>query len=109
MTTRHLCATPVLLLTFFLVISNTTLSTARKDPQEYWNTVMKGEAMPQVVKALLPQTAESHSDQHQFVKNFDAKANVIIYHTGQVDHPGEKSPVKEVDVSVFERAEATAN
>ncbi|KAL3538954.1 hypothetical protein ACH5RR_002320 [Cinchona calisaya] len=91
-----------------MVTSSLTGSNARKDPQEYWNTIMKGEAVPRVIKNRLNQNSESHTGQ-QFIKNFDTKPNVIIYHHNHVDPQEEKSSAKEVEQFVAKRGKATAN
>ncbi|CAA2998968.1 Hypothetical predicted protein [Olea europaea subsp. europaea] len=47
---------------------------ARKDPGEYWKSIMNGEPMPKAITDRI-------QDSNHFMRNFDTKANVIIYHS----------------------------
>ncbi|KAL6531834.1 hypothetical protein OROMI_028197 [Orobanche minor] len=64
---------------------------ARKDPGEYWESVMKGEKMPKAIANLLGQnSASDFSNTNKFTTNFDTKPNLIIYHNHH-DHVGSEA------------------
>ena len=57
---------------------------ARKDLEAYWEKKMKGLPMPELIKDLVLQnkpSAVSDSEGDLFVRDFDMKPNVIIYHS----------------------------
>lgn len=56
---------------------------ARKVPEEYWKSVMDEETMPKAIADLLHQNP-TESKTERFVRNFETKPNVIIYHTNHV-------------------------
>ncbi|XP_052172750.1 uncharacterized protein LOC127788473 isoform X3 [Diospyros lotus] len=82
---------------FFLIFLVTMASAARKDPAEYWNRRMKGEAMPKAIEELvhgdpapLSQKWKSSSSESinmgQFNTDFDTKPVRIIYHVTHAPH-----------------------
>ncbi|XP_020207333.1 organ-specific protein P4 [Cajanus cajan] len=55
---------------------------ARKDLGAYWKNMMKGQAMPQAIKDLVEASdAVDAGTKNRFVRDFDVKPNVILYHT----------------------------
>ncbi|KAG5124009.1 hypothetical protein AAZX31_11G117100 [Glycine max] len=74
---------------FFVVFSLlvVNLSYARKDMGDYWKNMMNGQPMPEAIKDLLvqdPQVSDAMKD--HFIRDFDIKPNVILYHTHVVPH-----------------------
>lgn len=61
------------------------VSDARKDPGDYWKSVMVEEAMPKAIQDLLNSNSDTKIDDG-FVRNFDVKPNVIIYHSHDHTH-----------------------
>ncbi|KAI3448047.1 hypothetical protein Pfo_004712 [Paulownia fortunei] len=59
---------------------------ARKDPGDYWKSMMNAETMPKAITDLFHQNSASDSNMEtdRFVRNFDTKPNVIIYHSHHV-------------------------
>ena len=51
---------------------------ARSNPGEYWRSIMKDEPMPKAIQDVLP-LEDVKKD--LFVRNFDLKPNLIIYHS----------------------------
>ncbi|KAK4424150.1 hypothetical protein Salat_1608400 [Sesamum alatum] len=79
---------------------------ARKDPGEYWKIVMNGDPMPKAIADILHVQSSSATDlmnmeTDRFIKNFNTKANVIIYHSHDHDHvhvrSDERSEASDVD------------
>ncbi|CAK9142584.1 unnamed protein product [Ilex paraguariensis] len=75
----------ILLLSLFLFAN---LSNARKEPGEYWNSIMNGEPMPKAIKDLLlhqdpasQSTTSETMNLKPFIRDFDSRPSVIIYHT----------------------------
>ncbi|KAG4967078.1 hypothetical protein JHK87_032729 [Glycine soja] len=69
---------------FFVVFSLlvVNLSYARKDMGDYWKNMMNGQPMPEAIKDLLvqdPQVSDAVKD--HFIRDFDIKPNIILYHT----------------------------
>ncbi|KAL7082710.1 hypothetical protein ACP275_14G118600 [Erythranthe tilingii] len=66
--------------TFFLLslVLFACVTEARPSPGEYWKSKMNGEAMP---KALTDVVSDSDAKTSRFVKDFNTKPNVIIYHS----------------------------
>nr|XP_007131848.1 hypothetical protein PHAVU_011G046400g [Phaseolus vulgaris]ESW03842.1 hypothetical protein PHAVU_011G046400g [Phaseolus vulgaris] len=70
---------------FFLIFSLllvVNLSYARKDMGDYWKNMMNGQPMPEAIKDLLvqdPQVSDTVKD--HFIRDFDIRPNVILYHT----------------------------
>ncbi|KAL1557999.1 organ-specific protein P4 [Salvia divinorum] len=52
---------------------------ARKDPGEVWKAAMDEETMPNAIKDLFDVGSSMKMD--RFVRDFDVKPNVIIYHS----------------------------
>ncbi|XVE94059.1 hypothetical protein REPUB_Repub01dG0247700 [Reevesia pubescens] len=78
---------------FLLLFAN--LNHARKEPGEYWKSVMKDQPMPEAIKGLLHQDPASALDSDlkkmkHFVNDFDSRHNLIIYHS----HPESKEEDK---------------
>ncbi|XP_028765804.1 uncharacterized protein LOC114730107 [Neltuma alba] len=81
----------VFILSLLLLVSSP--SHARKDLEAYWEKKMKGLPMPELIKDLVlqDQPSVSDADKDLFVKDFDVKPNVIIYHSHHVEsHQDEK-------------------
>ncbi|KAG6436246.1 hypothetical protein SASPL_101131 [Salvia splendens] len=53
---------------------------ARKEPGEVWKAVMDEETMPNAIKDLMDLGS------NRFVRDFDVKPNVIIYHSREHAH-----------------------
>lgn len=54
---------------------------ARRGPEEYWKSTMSDEDMPKTMRDLMSPNPTSDSiDLDRFVRNFETKPNVIIYH-----------------------------
>ncbi|KAL7246720.1 hypothetical protein ACSBR2_001765 [Camellia fascicularis] len=75
----------------FLLFLFLNLSNARKDPEDYWKKVMKGEPMPKAIEELVhgnPMASEKkwEASSHEainvahFKKDFDTRPIAIIYH-----------------------------
>nr|GLL28480.1 dehydrodolichyl diphosphate synthase complex subunit nus1 isoform X2 [Ipomoea trifida] len=55
---------------------------ARRDPGEYWDAMMNGDPMPKAITDLLFVNQDSSSSsKDRFVRDFDIKPNLIIYHS----------------------------
>uniref|UniRef100_A0A5B7CBJ7 Putative Organ specific protein n=1 Tax=Davidia involucrata TaxID=16924 RepID=A0A5B7CBJ7_DAVIN len=85
--------------TFFVLFSIllfANLMDARKDPKDYWKSIMKGEPMPKAIEDLVHldppasdlsnEKKELHTpsetiNMNRFIKDFDTRPNVIIYHS----------------------------
>ncbi|KAH6830628.1 hypothetical protein C2S53_010184 [Perilla frutescens var. hirtella] len=74
------------------------VSDARKDPGDYWKSVMDEETMPKAIKDLVNTNPTSNSNMKtdRFVRNFDVKPNVIIYHSH--DHTHTEKQIKPSDM-----------
>ncbi|GAY65426.1 hypothetical protein CUMW_241030 [Citrus unshiu] len=59
-----------------------SLGYARKEPGDYWKSIMKDKPMPKALKDLFPQADERMVKMDHFVKDFDRKSSSvsIIYH-----------------------------
>ncbi|KAK8699198.1 hypothetical protein V6N13_115292 [Hibiscus sabdariffa] len=68
---------------FFLLFAN--FNHARKEPRDYWKSVMKEQPMPEAIKGLLHEDQASAMDSgkktNNFVKDFDSRHSFIIYHS----------------------------
>ncbi|XP_041015853.1 organ-specific protein P4 [Juglans microcarpa x Juglans regia] len=77
---------------FLLVLVN--LSDARRDPGDYWKSIMKDQPIPEAIKGLLhrdlPYASDARENVH-FLKDFDVTPNAIIYHA-HVEDKEEKKP-----------------
>ncbi|KAK8563152.1 hypothetical protein V6N13_018307 [Hibiscus sabdariffa] len=72
-----------LIFCFLLLFVN--LIHARKEPVDYWRSVMKDQAMPEAIKGLLHEDPtgsglDSGKKMKQFVRDFDSRHSLIIYH-----------------------------
>ena len=70
----------------FLLIQLGNLSYARKDVGDYWKSIMKDQPIPDSIRDLfhdqdLPSLPGS-TKQDRFVRDFDVRPNLIIYHSG---------------------------
>ncbi|GJW59402.1 organ specific protein [Tanacetum coccineum] len=54
---------------------------ARSNPREFWRSIMKDEPMPKTIQDVLPLGDVEKINKNIFMKNFDLKPNLIIYHT----------------------------
>ncbi|KAH1122810.1 hypothetical protein J1N35_005970 [Gossypium stocksii] len=63
----------------FLLCGN--LNHARKEPRDYWKSVMKDQPIPKAIQGLLHQDEASAMDSENFVKDFDSRHSFIIYHS----------------------------
>ncbi|RDX61457.1 hypothetical protein CR513_60312 [Mucuna pruriens] len=77
-----------------LLVAN--LSCARKDMGAYWKSMMKEQPMPQAIKDLVEDPQASDAGKDHFIRDFDVKPNVILYHTHVVSMK-HKSFVKNQD------------
>ncbi|PIN22123.1 hypothetical protein CDL12_05169 [Handroanthus impetiginosus] len=69
---------------------------ARKDPGDYWKSIMNGEPMPKAITDLIHRynlESDSNMKMDYFIKNFNTKANVIIYHSHHKVHSDHKPKV----------------
>ncbi|XP_004299101.1 PREDICTED: organ-specific protein P4 [Fragaria vesca subsp. vesca] len=80
-----------LLLLFIFLFSEITY--ARKDMGDYWKSVMNDQPMPEALKDLfshqdedVPSFSASKNKDHRFVRDFDIRPNVIIYHSAHHHH-----------------------
>ncbi|KAA8536116.1 hypothetical protein F0562_028594 [Nyssa sinensis] len=94
---------------FFLFLF-INLIDARKNPEDYWKSMMKGEPMPKSIKDLVhldpPSLSNIEKEDHElhtasktinmnrFIKDFDIRPSVIIYH-GHVEPKDVKPYVKD--------------
>ncbi|QCE16808.1 uncharacterized protein LOC114196295 [Vigna unguiculata] len=58
-----------------------SLSSARKDLDGYWKETMKEQPMPEAIKDLIEDSQVSETGKDRFIRDFDVKPNVILYHT----------------------------
>ncbi|CAN4112340.1 unnamed protein product [Withania somnifera] len=87
---------------FFLLLSLTLLgyvSDARNGPEDYWKSKMNGDPMPKALKDLLNEDfpTEKNKRDHKFLKDFDMKANIIIYHNDVDIYPKRPKPTAKDD------------
>ncbi|KAK8518639.1 hypothetical protein V6N13_018080 [Hibiscus sabdariffa] len=90
-----------LIFCFLLLFVN--LSHARKEPGDYWRSVMKDQPMPEAIKGLLHEDPTgSGSDpgkkmiMKQFVRDFDSRHSQIIYHNSPESKQQGKTYAKDV-------------
>ncbi|KAJ1378517.1 Organ specific protein [Sesbania bispinosa] len=70
------------LFVLFSLLLAANLSYARKDQGNYWKNMMNGQPMPEAIKNLLVKDQiVSDVRKDQFIRDFDIKPNVILYHT----------------------------
>ncbi|KAL0334750.1 UNVERIFIED_CONTAM: hypothetical protein Sradi_4686900 [Sesamum radiatum] len=75
---------PFFLLSLLLIAC--IITDARKDPRDYWQGRMDGEPMPKSITDLLPVSDDPTNYSDRFVRDFETKPNVIIYHSHQHHH-----------------------
>ncbi|PON76852.1 Organ specific protein [Parasponia andersonii] len=83
--------TAFVVLCSILLLGN--LSYARKDAGDYWKSIMKNQPMPDAIKDLfheegLPSLPPGSAKRDRFVKDFDVRPNVIIYHSSHSQPEG---------------------
>ncbi|KAK2435486.1 hypothetical protein QL285_020539 [Trifolium repens] len=57
------------------------VSYARKDLEDFWKNMMNGQPMPEAIKELVQSTKATDSKKDNFIREFDVKPNLILYHT----------------------------
>lgn len=63
---------------------------ARKEPVDYWKSIMKEQPIPEALKNLLHlhyRQSDYQKNGNLFVKDFDMKPSAIIYHTHSHSDP----------------------
>ncbi|KAK1431170.1 hypothetical protein QVD17_14454 [Tagetes erecta] len=70
-----------LILFLFSLLLLASVNDARKDPEEYWRSVMKDEPMPKALEDVLIRDPSTSNMKDRFTRNFDTKPNLIIYHS----------------------------
>ncbi|CAL0334151.1 unnamed protein product [Lupinus luteus] len=79
------------LLFSFLLVTN--LSYARQHQGEYWKNIMKEQPMPETIKDLLVQDLQVLDiGKDHFIRDFDIRPNVILYHTHVVSKKQKQQP-----------------
>nr|GMD12948.1 dehydrodolichyl diphosphate synthase complex subunit nus1 isoform X1 [Ipomoea batatas] len=82
---------------------------ARRDPGEYWDAMMNGDPMPKVITDLLFINQDpSSSLKDKFIRDFNIKPNLIIYHS-HVDVYPKKHEVVAKDVQQKKTLLASCN
>ncbi|KAI3769795.1 hypothetical protein L6452_00908 [Arctium lappa] len=71
-------STFLILFSLLLIVSS---NEARSIPDEYWRSIMNDEPMPKAIQDVLPLEDVNKVNKDQFVKNFNLKPNLIIYHS----------------------------
>ncbi|KAE8706626.1 Cytochrome c oxidase bioproteinsis protein Cmc1-like isoform 1 [Hibiscus syriacus] len=79
------------------------LSHARKEPGEYWRSVMKDEPMPEAIKGLIHEdpkgsAMDSGKKMKQLVRDFDSRHSLIIYHNSPESKQQDKTYAKKSDI-----------
>ncbi|OIW05695.1 hypothetical protein TanjilG_23481 [Lupinus angustifolius] len=74
----------------FLLVTN--LSYARQHQGEYWKNIMKDQPMPETIKDLLVQDPQAYTEKYHFIRDFDIRPNVILYHTHVVSKKQKQHP-----------------
>ncbi|KAL0454184.1 UNVERIFIED_CONTAM: hypothetical protein Slati_0757600 [Sesamum latifolium] len=71
---------------------------ARNDPGAYWKSAVDGDQMPKAITDLLVHDqTDLNTKTDGFVRDFDTKANVIIYHSHDDHVLSERSEASDVD------------
>ncbi|XP_028767943.1 organ-specific protein P4-like [Neltuma alba] len=90
---------------FFSFLLFVSLSYARKDVGDYWKNVMQNQPVPEAIKDLVVKDSPSselseaeNNKKDRFVRDFDIKPNVIIYHSHDVPEKTKPS-VKNLDLT----------
>ncbi|KAK4284702.1 hypothetical protein QN277_001495 [Acacia crassicarpa] len=89
---------------FFSLLLLVNLTYARKDVGDYWKNMMENQAVPQAIKDLVVQDSpsplsEAEKKKDRFVRDFDLKPNVIIYHSHDMPKKAEPSTVKHLELT----------
>ncbi|RZC27443.1 uncharacterized protein LOC114403187 [Glycine soja] len=64
-----------------LLVANINLSHARKDLGDYWKKMMNDQPMPEAIKDLIQDQQVQDATADHFIRYFDMKPNIILYHT----------------------------
>ncbi|RDY08310.1 hypothetical protein CR513_07471, partial [Mucuna pruriens] len=64
-----------------LLVANLNFSHARKDLGDYWKKMMNDQPMPEAIKDLIQVEQASDARTDHFIRDFNIKPNVILYHT----------------------------
>nr|XP_009800566.1 PREDICTED: uncharacterized protein LOC104246454 [Nicotiana sylvestris] len=86
---------------FFLLFSLTWFGYARSDPEEYWKSVMNGDPMPKALTDLLHNQYQDfpvERNKDRFLRDFDLKPNIIIYHNDVDIYPKRPRPTAKDDI-----------
>ncbi|XWS62521.1 hypothetical protein CRYUN_Cryun06bG0018300 [Craigia yunnanensis] len=71
-----------------------------KNQGDYWKSVMKDQPMPEAIKGLLHQdqasALDSENKMKHFVKDFDSRHSLIIYHSNPEYKEEDKPYVKDL-------------
>lgn len=67
-------------------------------PEEYWKSKMNGDPMPKALKDLLnDQYQDFPVERNKYLRDFDLKANIIIYHNDVDIYPKRSRPTPKDD------------
>ncbi|XP_039062981.1 organ-specific protein S2-like, partial [Hibiscus syriacus] len=88
-----------IIISFLLLFVN--VSYGRKEPGDYWRSVMKDEPMPEAIKGLLHEDPKGSAmdpgkKMEQFVRDFDSRHS-LIYHNSPESKQQGKTSDKELD------------
>ncbi|XP_039056821.1 organ-specific protein S2-like [Hibiscus syriacus] len=87
--------TSIVFFIFCIFLMFADFSHAREEPRDYWKNVMKDQPMPEAIKGLLHQDQASAmgsgKKMNNFVKDFDSRHSLIIYHSN-LKHKDEDMP-----------------
>ncbi|CAH1450338.1 unnamed protein product [Lactuca virosa] len=73
--------TPSTFLVLFSLLLIVSSNEARSNPGKYWRSIMKDEPMPKAIQDILPLEDVKKANKDVFIRNFDLKPNLIIYHS----------------------------
>ncbi|MCD9643603.1 hypothetical protein HAX54_031206 [Datura stramonium] len=94
---------------FLLLLSLTLLGYVISDgPEEYWKRKMNGNPMPKALRDLLHEdfpTEKNTKRNNKFLRDFDMKANIIIYHNDVDIYPKRPRPTPYNDDHYEEEAQ----
>ncbi|XP_061372702.1 organ-specific protein P4-like [Gastrolobium bilobum] len=86
----------------FSLVLVANFSYARKDLGDYWKNMMKAQPMPEAIKDLIQDPRISDAGKDPFIRDFDVKPNVILYHTHVVSNKQKQKPfIKNQDGSMM--------
>ncbi|XP_070052706.1 uncharacterized protein [Nicotiana tomentosiformis] len=77
-----------------------TFGYARNDPKEYWKSAMNGDPMPKALTDLLHNQYQDfpvERNKDRFLRDFDLKPNIIIYHNDVDIYPKRPRPTARDD------------